>query len=308
MVLEAEVLAVVVPAEGGSEMRNLNKMQHLISRRSLLLLIVTPILWSLFIFNSCTPAGNHRADLKKYFDEYEVEGCFELFDLKKSQFTDYNPDRCSQRFTPASTFKIFNSLVALQTGAVPDENEVMKWDSVMRRQPWNHDQDMKEAFKNSTVWYYQELARRIGADKMQQYLNLLHYGNANMEGTIDSFWLTGGLRISCDEQIEFLKDFYLNTYHFSPEVVATVKRIMIQEDTLGYRLSGKTGWGMINAAEAGGIELNIGWFVGYVEKGDEVYFFATNISTAEPAPENFGEARKKITVKILRELGILPGN
>ena len=281
-------------------------MQYPDSRLPYLLLLSTILQGILLTFYSCTPTGNHRADLKKYFDEYEVEGCFLLFDLKHSQFTDYNPDRCSQRFTPASTFKIFNSLVALQTGAVPDENQVMKWDSVMRREPWNHDQDMKEAIKNSTVWYYQELARRIGADKMQQYLNLLHYGNAKMEGAIDSFWLTGGLRISCDEQIEFLKDFYLNTYHFSPEVVATVKRILILEDTPGYRLSGKTGWGMINAAQAGGKELNLGWFVGYVEKRNDVYFFATNISVPEPAAANFGEARKEITFKILKELGILP--
>ncbi|MGB3074109.1 MAG: class D beta-lactamase [Chitinophagales bacterium] len=257
-------------------------------------------------FYSCTPIGNHRQDFNKYFEEYHVDGCFELFDLKKSQFTDCNADRCSQRFIPASTFKIFNSLVGLQVGAVPDEHYMMKWDGITRSVPsWNHDQDMEEAIHNSTVWYYQEIARRIGAGKMQQYLNLVHYGNMNMSGAIDSFWLTGGLRISCDEQIEFLKDFYLNTYHFSQPSVDIVKKILVQDDTLGYRLSGKTGWGMMKGEETGGKELNIGWFVGYVEKGDEVYFFATNISSPEPAPENFGRVSKQITLKILEELNIV---
>lgn len=177
----------------------------------------------------------------------------------------------------------------------------------MRTVPsWNHDQDMEEAIKNSTVWYYQEVARRIGASKMQQYLKAVHYGNMTMGGPIDSFWLTGGLRISCDEQIEFLKNFYLDTYHFSPEVIATVKRILIQEDTLGYKLSGKTGWGMMNGEETGGKKLNIGWFVGYVEKGEDVYFFATNIEAVDPVPDNFAAARKEITKKCLRDLGVLP--
>jgi beta-lactamase class D len=260
---------------------------------------------SIITSSSCTPPGNHVDHLKKYFDEYHVNGCFELYDLKKSSFTDYNPDRCGQRFIPASTFKIFNSLAGLQTKAIPDENYVMKWDSVIRNVPsWNHDQDMEEAIKNSTVWYYQEIARRIGADKMQQYLKVLHYGNMTMGGPIDSFWLTGGLRISCDEQIEFLKNFYLNTYHFSPEVIATVKKILILEDTLGYKLSGKTGWGMMH--DEAGAEKNIGWFVGYVEKGEDVCFFATNIESPEPSPANFGEARKAITMKCLQDLKVIP--
>lgn len=254
---------------------------------------------------SCTPSGNHRQDLKPFFDAARVDGCFELFDLQKSEFTDYNADRCSQRFIPASTFKIFNALVGLQLGAVPDQHYVMKWDSIPRSVPsWNHDQDMQEAMSHSTVWYFQEVARRIGAGKMQQYLNLVHYGNGNMTGAIDSFWLNGGLRISCDEQIEFLKDFYLNTYHFSPAAVDIVKKIIVLDDTTVYRLSGKTGWGIMKGEETGGQEWNIGWFVGYVEKGEDVYFFATNISSPEPAPADFGGASKRITMEMLEKLGV----
>ncbi len=260
----------------------------------------------LSLIESCTPSGNHRQDLKPYFDAFHVDGCFELFDLNKGDFTDYNTDRCSQRFIPASTFKIFNALVGLQLGVVSDEHYVMHWDSVQRSVPsWNHDQDMEEAMRNSTVWYYQEVARKIGPGKMQQYLNLVHYGNANMTGAIDSFWLNGGLRISCDEQIEFLKDFYQNTYHFSNPAVAAVKKMLVLVDTMGYRLSGKTGWGEMKGEETGGQALNIGWFVGYVEKEGNVYFFATNISSPEPAPENFGSASRQITLKILEEMGIV---
>lgn len=259
------------------------------------------------ILPSCTPKGNHHPEFEKYFAENGVTGCFEMFDLKRGEFTDYNPDRCSQRFIPASTFKIFNSLVALQTGAVPDEHTILKWDSVPRAvAAWNHDQDMEEAIRNSTVWYYQELARRIGEGKMQQYLNALHYGNRIIGGKIDSFWLNGGLRISCDEQIEFLKDFYLNNFHFSPPVVDMVKKILVLNDTAGYRISGKTGWGIMHAGETNEKAMNIGWFIGYVEKGEDVYFFATNISAPEPAPTDFGQLRIDITKRMLKDLGVIP--
>jgi beta-lactamase class D len=86
-----------------------------------------------------------------------VQGCIEIYDLKNRKFIDCNPDRCSQRFIPASTFKIFNSLVALETKIIPDTSYVLKWDSVVRgAASWNHDQSMQEAFHHSAVWYYQK--------------------------------------------------------------------------------------------------------------------------------------------------------
>lgn len=262
----------------------------------------------LSLLQSCTPLGTHRDDFKKYFDEYGLEGCFELYDLQHAHFTDYNIDRCSQRFLPASTFKIFNALVGLQTGAVPGIDHIMKWDQVPRQEAWDEDQDMEQAIKNSTVWYFQEVARRIGPVKMQQYLSLLHYGNAEMGGAIDSFWLSGSLRISADEQIEFLKNFYLNTYHFSPAVVSDVKKMLIIDETPDYKLSGKTGWGLMHTGETGDSMINIGWFVGYLEKGNDVFFFAMNISAPQPAPENFAVARKAITISILKDLGLIPAH
>ena len=251
------------------------------------------------LFSSCQTTGTHRDDLLKYFTQQGVTGCFEMLDNNKNAFTDVNSDRCSQRFIPASTFKILNSLIALQTGAATSEHMVLKWDSIDRKNPlWNQDQDMTTAFRNSTVWYYQELARRIGKDRMQEYLNEVHYGNAIMGGAIDSFWLTGQLRISCDEQIEFLANFVNGQLPFSKQNMDRVKAMMLREDTLGYRLYYKSGWGKQNGD-------NIGWLVGFIEKNNDTYIFATNIESAEPAPAHFADSRLAITKSIFHELGLM---
>ncbi|MBA2422161.1 MAG: class D beta-lactamase [Chitinophagales bacterium] len=278
-------------------------LEHLQQFRFACLLVGAVITINSF---SCNSTGDHHPELKKYFDAYKVKGCFEVFDSRNSQFIDYNPDRCSQRFIPASTFNIFISLVGLQTGALPDENHVIQWDSIVRIVPaWNHNQSLQKAFRNSTLWYFQEVARRITAPKMQQYLNLLHYGNKTMDGPVDSLWLSGGLRISCDEQIEFIRDFYRNTYHFSPESVNRVKKMLILEEVPDYKLSGKTGWTEMKGNETVDSKLNVGWFVGYVEKGGDVYFFATNYEAPEFTQKNFELIGKEITIKCLKELGII---
>ena len=248
-------------------------------------------------FNSSAQNIIEREDLKKFFDEYNHEGCFILYDLKKNEYLKYNPERCVERFIPASTFKIFNSLAALETGVIKDENEIIKWDGVERFiQSWNQDLNLAQAFKLSAVWFYQELARRIGEESMKEYITANHYGNEDISGGVDLFWLEGELRISPDEQIDFLKKIYNNETSFSQRSVEILKKIMIYEQTDEYILHAKTGWGMR-------FENQVGWFVGYVEKGDNVYFFATNLETKNP-DEGF-RSRIEITYTILKELGII---
>ena len=238
-----------------------------------------------------------RKDLKKYFDEYNHTGCFVLFDLKNDKYVKYNPEVISERFIPASTFKIFNTLVGLETGAIKDEKEIMKWDGEKRMYDmWNQDLDLTNAFKYSAVWFYQELARRIGEEKMQYYITLNHYGNENISGGIDRFWLDGELRISADEQIEFLKKIFRNEVKFSQRSIDILKKIMIYEKTDQYIIRAKTGWALR-------VKDQVGWFVGYVEKEDNVYFFALNIQTEKPE-EGF-VSRKEISFKILKDLGVL---
>lgn len=241
-----------------------------------------------------------RHGLKRYYQEYRVEGAFALYNLKEDKYILYNPSEFDKAYSPASTFKICNTIIGLETGVIKDENFVIKWDSVTRQNPdWNKDTDLKTAFKNSTVWYYQELARRVGSVKMKQLLDSLHYGNADTTGGIDKFWLRGGLTITPRQQIDFLKRLYFNKLPVTIRTHDIVKRIFIAEQTKRYTLRGKTGWAVANG-------INIGWYVGYVETKNNVYFFVNLVQNSDmDYSDIFSRSRIDVTRKILRLMLII---
>ncbi len=239
-----------------------------------------------------------RDDFKKYYDKFNVEGSFVLYDQKQDKYIFYNKEQFKQTFSPASTFKICNSLIGLETGVIKDEEFVIPWDSVVRQNlNWNSNHDLKTAFKNSTVWYYQELARRVGGQQMKYWLDKANYGNADTSGGIDKFWLTGGLRISPEQQIDFLKRLHDNQLPFSQRSVDIVKNIMIGKDTLDYVVSAKTGWG-------GQDNKDVGWYVGYIETKDNVYYFANCIQSEDFNNKDFASSRIDIVYLILDDLKV----
>jgi len=262
------------------------------------ILLLTILILGLFACKE-QQSSETRNDFKIFYDDYNVEGSFVLYDQDQDKYIFYNQSQFKQEFTPASTFKICNSLIGLETGVIKDENFIIPWDSVKRWIPaWNQDQDLKSAFKNSTVWYYQELARRVGGERMKYWLDKTNYGNEDTSGGIDKFWLTGGLRISPEQQIDFLIRLHNNKLPFSQRSVDIVKTIMIVNDTLGHVVRAKTGWGDQD-------NLDIGWYVGYVETNNKVYYFVNCIQTKDSNNNDFVKARIEIVYKILAELKIL---
>ena len=253
----------------------------------------------------CRIPTENRDDFSLYYDQYHVKGSFTMYDPQANKFIFYKLDQSNQPFIPASTFKICNSLIGLETGVIPDENFVIPWDSISRNNLWDQDQDLKSAFKNSTVWYYQELARRVGGEQMKHWIDTTFYGNADTSGGIDQFWLTGSLRITPMEQINFLQRLHDDRLPFSQRSMDIVKNIMIAKDTLDYIVRAKTGWG-IQGNE------NIGWYVGYLEKQDKVYYFAnciqadTNAMRDVQLRSEFDLARREIVYKILDKLHLIP--
>lgn len=248
---------------------------------------------------SSSTKKEEKIDLASSYKEYGVTGSFALHDQKNDKDYFYNKNDYSIATTPASTFKICNSLIGLETGVISDENYVISWDSFERQVPeWDKDNDLKTAFKNSTVWYYQELARRVGVKKMKAWLDKCSYGNKDTSGGIDKFWLTGGLKISPRQQIEFLERLYSENLPFSKRSMNIVKKIMLFKDTATYTLRGKTGWGMDG-------NVDIGWFVGYIEANGNVYFFCNRVYCNNPSNNDFARSRTEITIKALQKLKIL---
>lgn len=241
-------------------------------------------------------------NFEQHFQELGVEGSIIIAELNSDRLWQHNPQRNQTAFPTASTFKILNSLIALETGVIPNELAILTWDGIPRAIPtWNRDLNLKEAFKLSAVWFYQVLARRIGYERMQQWINQVGYGNQNI-GTkedIDQFWLQGNLQITPQQQVQFLRRLYNNDLPFSEQTLSLVKEIMIYEQTPDYTIRAKTGWFGFGDESL----QNIGWFVGYVETGDNAYFFATNIDINNPED---GAARIELTRRCLQEaIGVL---
>lgn len=239
--------------------------------------------------------------LKKYFDDNKVTGCFTMLNNSSGEITVYNMEMDTTRFLPASTFKVVNSLIGLQTGVITNDTMVIKWDGVKRwNDDWNKDMGMKEAFRASNVAYYQEVARRIGHDTMKKWIDSLHYGNANINGPVDSFWLNNRLKISPDEQLGLMKKLFFNQLPFRVGVQETVKEAMLWESNTAYKLSYKTGWGFDEQDNA------IGWIVGWIEENKHVYFFVTLVKSPDRNIE-MRKVRMDITKGILTQLGFFQG-
>lgn len=262
------------------------------------------LLTSCILVSSCS-LNNVTQDesMKKYFDSANVDGCFAIYNNGTNQFDIYNLSRYrDSAYSPASTFKIVNSLIALHTGKVFDENEILKWDSAKhnKREECNKDMDMKEAFKLSCVPYYQEVARRIGHDTMKYWIDSIAYGNKNISGAIDSFWLNNHLKIKPDEQMGLVKRLYFNQLPFTQRAQRIVCNLMVREDNTNYKLCYKTGWGN---KENGN---DIGWMVGWIEENKHPYFFVLNIEAKEGTVDIIA-TRERILKGILNEKGFMKG-
>lgn len=212
-----------------------------------------------------------------------------------------NKQMSQTQFVPMSSFKICNSLIGLETGVIPDESYVIKWDRKKREQDiWNQDLSLRLAFKFSAYWYYQELAKRVGAERMKTYLDKIGYGNRDTSGGIDLFWIGGGLRISAEQQVAFLKRLYENKLPLSQRSIDIVKKIMILDQKDDYQVRAKTGSGPVGKDS----KEFIGWYVGYTTQGQKNYGFAVCI---------FGDSfdfvrsrRIKVTQKVLADVCGIP--
>jgi beta-lactamase class D len=159
---------------------------------------------------------------------------------------------------------------------------------------------MYRAFKVSALWYYQEVARRIGQKDMQFYLDSMHYGTQKITGAIDSFWINNTLKIKPDEQLGLVKKLYFDELPFFKTYQEVVKRAMLFENNSNYRLGYKTGWGY---RENGN---NIGWIVGWIEENNHPYFFVLNVESPDPQFDMVN-VRMKILKDILKHLGFFDG-
>ena len=244
-------------------------------------------------------------DLTKIFREYEVDGSIVVYDKTRNKYIVSDTIGINEASLPASTFKILNLLIALETGAIDDEEEVIHFkgnvDTTMYgyRPGTYRDMTVREAFEASAVWVFLELAERIGKDTYKEYIQKINYGNKYWDERNLDFWNYGQLKISPLDQVKFLINLQEEKLPFSKANMAIVKDVMVAEIGSNYIVRGKTGW----TSESG---TNIGWWVGYIEQDTNVYFFATRLfQDKKSARSDFGISRKRITEQIFEELKLL---
>ncbi|MBW4533948.1 MAG: class D beta-lactamase [Pleurocapsa minor HA4230-MV1] len=255
------------------------------------------------VYSQTEPNIEQQADFQQHFESLGVNGSIMIYDLNQDRFYQHNRDRNETPFLPASTYKIPNSLIALETGVIQNDVDVLTWDGIERGlgdtliDEWNQDLNMRLAFKYSAIWFYQVLARKIGHQRMQDFVTKIQYGNQNIGGKedIDKFWLEGELRITPRQQIDFLRRLQQNELPFAQKNIDLVKDIAIAEQTSNYVLRVKTG--IVDS-----VTPQIGWYVGYLEQNNNVYFFATNIDVV--TDEDLA-ARLEVTKSCLQDLGLL---
>lgn len=243
-----------------------------------------------------------KAEFQKILDEKKVIGTILIYDLSADRYYSNDFLWAEKGKLPASTFKIPNSMVALELGVVQDDSTIFRWDGVERSvSNWNQDLIFRDAFHYSCVPCYQDVARNVGKERMHAMLDKIEYPGMQFSSeTIDDFWLMGTSRISPMEQITFLRRYQAKEIPVSSRTYDILDTMMIAESTTEYILRAKSGWSVENGH-------NNGWYVGYVEKGGDVYFFATNIEPENQGQtDGFVQARIAVTRQALTELNILP--
>jgi beta-lactamase class D len=261
-------------------------------------------LFALLFLPFCAMA---QTDLDKPFKDCAMGGSITLYNAADQSWIYSNEVDSKTQTNPASTFKIINALIALEEGILKDEKEIIKFvgienvDTVYygNRPEIFKDMDLEEAFKKSAVWFNLEIAKKVGREKYKKYITAAGWGNMDFSEPGLDFWNFGPFKVTPVQQIEFLQKIYADKLGFSKRNLDIVKKIMIAETTPQYTIRGKTGWAT-NATE------DMGWWVGYVERKEDVVFFATRTRKLKTDKNpNFVPCRKTITTAVLKQLRII---
>ncbi len=243
------------------------------------------------------PAGTEDisyADLRSHFGTYD--GSFVLFDASSEHWTIYNKDLAQTRFSPDSSYKIYDALQGLDAGIITPGNSQMAWDgSTYPFDSWMADQNLDTAMHNSVNWYFQSIDSRLDRASVKEYLHRIGYGNEQVSGDLTTYWLESDLKISPSEQVALLRDFYYNKFGFAPENIEAVKKAILTASGPEGSLYGKTGTGQIDGQEIRG------WFIGFIERSENPVFFACYIQDEEEAT---GSRASDITYSILEDMNI----
>lgn len=272
--------------------------KFLFMKQFFLLSLALPVV---LCISSCTWNNVSTEDgFKTYFDSAQVDGSFCLYDNGHNDFKIYDKDQYLKQISPVNTFDIVTSMIGLETGKVVDQKMIIHWDGVVRKPEWDKDLTMEAAFKTNATPYFQELARRLGKDTLKIFLDTLAYGNKNIQGAVDSFWLNDSLQVSPDETLGLVKKLYFKQLPFQKHTQELMTEIMSMESNSSYNLSYKTGNGFNKSG------LPLGWVVGWIEENRHPYFFVLTVQ-GRAKDQDVAQTSLQLLKKLLQSQGFLQG-
>ncbi len=246
-------------------------------------------------------------DYKNIFSDRD--GCFIITDLATGKIVDeYNSARCKKRFSPYSTFKVSAALMAFEKGVFKDENHIVKWDGVKRdRTELNQDLTPLTFMSLSAKWVTEWIMPQIGKKDIKSFLHSFHYGNEDFSGGMKNAWVSSSLKISAQEQVSFIANFWNGKLGLSDRTTElTKKTIFVKKLGKNTELYGKTGTGCIGdkscMSRPGKM---LGWFVGVVKSDSKLYAFAGNAADLKPQGPPGGARMREATVEIIRQMGLI---
>jgi beta-lactamase class D len=229
------------------------------------------------------------------FENARVTGTIALWDSQDGVLACSDATRCGAAVSPASTFKIPHSMIALETGVVDGPDTILTWDKQEYwNDAWNQDLSFRDAFRFSCFPCFKKIAQRVGEAGEREWVSKLGYGNRDISSGFDKFWLDGSLRISPAEQVEFLRRFDTGKLPISERTADLVRDIMTVDVTESYVLRGKTG-SLLPPEDS---QL-LAWFVGWLELGERRVYFATLMDGAAPGVD-LQSLRRPLTEAVLR--------
>lgn len=254
---------------------------------------------------SAQNTSHQHHDFSNHFEKRNVTGSVTLYHLESDTWVYSDSSNSQTASLPASTFKVVNALIALETRAVKDEHEIVSWPGYQDSSKYGirpdiqHDMDLTEAVQRSAVWVFLEVAQRVGKEYYPDYLNSIPYGNGDISQPGLDFWNIGNFAVSPIEQINLLVDLHRNKLPFKKRHQKTVKEILINQEFTSYTLRAKTGWEQNDG-------MNTGWWIGYIEQDNNTWFFATRIQRSRTKKSSgFARSRKDITLDVLRDLKVI---
>jgi beta-lactamase class D len=289
----AAVIGVLSSADPAEDIRDkledTNMALKMAAKSILSVLLIVMTMWG-------TPALS-QDDIAGVFPKNGIKGTMLISRLDGKKEFAHNEKRIEERFPSASTFKIFNSLIALDTGVIKSLDQVIKWDGHFHTgfPDWNRDHTLTSAYKASCVWCFQQLARKVGATRYEQQLSDAVYGHLRKPFVVDQFWLDGSLSISAREQVEFLRKLVNRSLPYKASAYDKLRTVMLMEDAPDYRVRAKTGWATRS-------DPQIGWYVGYVETPADTWLFTLNIDIHDKSEL---PKRQELTMASLKATGIL---